>query len=322
VGTTAPAAKLEVNGTAKFDGNITFASTQTFPIASNGITAVSHDSSLSGSGTSASPLALAIVSASNSFSGNGTSASLLGFAENVLLPGTLTLNNGADAPITSVTSSESGTAVVARVNGTYGTGVEGIAEATAGWGVEGLGAEYGIYGVGVANGIAGYFDGDVQVTGNVSKAGGSFKIDDPVDPENKYLYHSFVESPDMMNVYNGNVVTDGKGEATVAMPDYFEALNRDFRYQLTVIGQFAQAIVGRKMTGGTFLIRTDKPNVEVSWQVTGIRQDAWANAHRIPNEEPKPDNERGHYMHPELFGHEGEQSIAEMKRVAHHNAKQ
>ena len=61
-----------------------------------------------------------------------------------------------------------------------------------------------------------------------------------LDPANKYLYHSFVESPDMMNVYNGNVVTDKRGMATVVLPEYFEALNSDFRYQLTVIGRFAR----------------------------------------------------------------------------------
>jgi hypothetical protein len=325
VGTTAPAAKLEVNGTAKFDGNITFASTQTFPIASNGITAVSHDSSLSGSGTSASPLALAKVSASSSFTGSGTSASPLGFSDSVTMPGTLTLNNGTQYPITSASSSLAGYGLYAEVTGGEGTGVYGYATGSAGWGVYGEGAEYGIYGAptsSTSGGLAGYFDGDVQVSGNVSKAGGSFKIDDPVDPENKYLYHSFVESPDMMNVYNGNVVTDGKGEVTVTMPDYFEALNRDFRYQLTVIGQFAQAIVAQEVTDGKFSIRTDKPNVKVSWQVTGIRQDAWANAHRIPNEEQKPASEQGHYMHPELFGHADEPSIAEMKRAAHHAARQ
>jgi hypothetical protein len=125
----------------------------------------------------------------------------------------------------------------------------------------------------------------------------------------------FVESPDTMNIYNGNVVTDGRGEAVVRMPDYFEALNRDFRYQLTVMGQFAQAIIGSKITDGAFVIETDKPNVEVSWQVTGVRQDAWANAHRIPNEEDKPAEEKGHYLHPELHGHEGEPSIMEMKRL-------
>ncbi len=144
--------------------------------------------------------------------------------------------------------------------------------------------------------------GDLQVDGNVLKGGGSFQIDHPLDPANKYLYHSFVESPDMMNVYNGNVVTNNRGLATVVLPDYFEALNRDFRYQLTVIGQFAQAIVAKKIGHNRFVIRTSKPNVEVSWQVTGIRQDAYANAHRIQVEEEKPPREQGHYLHPELFG--------------------
>jgi hypothetical protein len=86
------------------------------------------------------------------------------------------------------------------------------------------------------------FNENVSIGGSLSKGSGSFRIDHPLDPANKYLYHSFVESPDMMNVYNGNVVTDKNGRATVALPDYFEALNRDFRYQLTVVGQFAQAI--------------------------------------------------------------------------------
>ncbi len=61
--------------------------------------------------------------------------------------------------------------------------------------------------------------GGLSITGNISKGGGSFKIDHPLDPENKYLYHSFVESPDMMNIYNGNAVTDGRGYATIALPD-------------------------------------------------------------------------------------------------------
>lgn len=148
----------------------------------------------------------------------------------------------------------------------------------------------------------GYFAGNLNVTGKLTKGSGSFKIDHPLDPANKYLSHSFVESPDMMNIYNGNVTTDKHGLATIVLPDYFEALNRDFRYQLTVIGEFAQAIVAKKVANNRFVIRINKPHVEVSWQVTGIRHDAYANAYRIPIEEIKPANEQGHYLHPELFG--------------------
>jgi hypothetical protein len=151
--------------------------------------------------------------------------------------------------------------------------------------------------------------GNLNVMGTLSKGSGSFRIDHPLDPANKYLYHSFVESPDMMNVYNGNVTTDEHGLAVVTLPDYFEALNRDFRYQLTVIGQFAQAIVLKKVVNNRFVIQTDKPTVEVSWQITGIRQDAYANAHRIQVEVDKPEYERGHYLHPELFGASEEQAV-------------
>jgi len=156
-------------------------------------------------------------------------------------------------------------------------------------------------------------NGDVHVDGNLSKAGGSFKIDHPTDPENKYLYHSFVESPDMMNVYNGNIITNDAGEAIINMPEWFEALNRDFRYQLTVIGEFAQAIVSSKMKENSFSIKTDKPNVEVSWQVTGIRKDAWANSHRIPVEEDKDADNKGKYLHPNAFGKNSSQQAGRQK---------
>ena len=154
-----------------------------------------------------------------------------------------------------------------------------------------------------------WLEGNVHVSGNLVKGGGSFQIDDPLDPAHKYLSLSFVVSPVMMNVYNGNVTTDRHGVAVVRLPAYFEALNRDFRYQLTVIGQFAQAIVAREINDNHFTIRTNHPGVKVSWQVTGIRQDAYANAYRIPNEEEKPQSEQGRYLNPELFGASAEMRI-------------
>jgi trimeric autotransporter adhesin len=162
---------------------------------------------------------------------------------------------------------------------------------------------------GSATGYAGWFNGNLEVNGNLIKGGGSFKIDHPLDPANKYLSHSFVESPDMKNIYDGVVTTDAQGDAVVNLPEWFETLNRNFRYQLTVIGQFAQAIVATEITDDRFSIKTDKPHVKVSWQVTGIRQDAWANAHRIPVEEEKSEVERGFYLHPELYGAPEEKGI-------------
>ena len=159
------------------------------------------------------------------------------------------------------------------------------------------------------SGIAGLFAGNVEVTGTLFKGAGGFKIDHPLDPDQKNLTHSFIESPDMMNVYNDNITTDDDGYAVVTLPDWFEALNRDFRYQLTVIGQFAQAIVAEEIQNNQFAIRTDKPNVKVSWQVTGIRQDPFANTYRIPVEQYKPDDERGKFLHPEVYGQPAEAGV-------------
>ncbi len=196
----------------------------------------------------------------------------------------------------------------------YGLGASGIGvwglQQGAGYGVFGstTGAGYGVVGTSPSPGYAGYFNGNVQVTGTLSKGGGSFKIDHPLDPANQYLSHSFVESPDMMNIYNGNITTDGAGYAIVTLPNYFEALNQDFRYQLTVIGQFAQAIVVDEIEGNQFRLQTDKPEVKVSWQVTGIRHDPFAEANRIPVEEMKTGNEKGRYLYPEVYGLDAKES--------------
>jgi hypothetical protein len=187
----------------------------------------------------------------------------------------------------------SGVAYGSDTAGYYHYGVSGsVSGGTAG-------TNYGVYGFasGGATSYAGYFSGNVHVTGTLSKGAGSFKIDHPLDPANKYLQHSFVESPDMMNVYNGIVVLDGSGQGTVALPDYFETLNRDFRYQLTCVGGFAPVYVADKVAGNRFRIAGGTPGLEVSWQVTGVRQDAYANAHRIAVEVDKPPMERGTYLH-------------------------
>jgi hypothetical protein len=143
--------------------------------------------------------------------------------------------------------------------------------------------------------------GGVSINGALSKGSGTFKIDHPQDPENKFLYHSFVESPDMMNVYNGNITTNAQGDAVVSLPTYFEALNKDFRYQLTVIGTFAQAIVMKEVEANQFTIKTDKPNVKVSWQVTGVRKDPFAEKNRVVPEVDKSNSEKGKYLHPEAY---------------------
>jgi hypothetical protein len=178
------------------------------------------------------------------------------------------------------------------------------------------------------SGFAGYFAGDVDINGTIYTGAKDFKIDHPTDPANKYLFHASVESSEMKNIYDGNVTTDGEGQATVQLPEWFEVLNTDFRYQLTVIGQFAQAIVAHEIENNRFEIRTSAPNVKVSWQVTGVRQDAYAKAHPLVVEQEKEARLKGFYIHPELYGAPAEKQIEwarhpqMMKRMKEMRAKQ
>ena len=204
--------------------------------------------------------------------------------------------------------------VLGDVNGGVGAniGVYGRARGsiTSCYGVEGYaygsGINYGVYGIATSGTTnwAGYFGGDVYVLGTLTQGGGGgFKIDHPLDPENRYLYHSFVESPDMKNVYDGVVVLDDSGEAWVELPEWFETLNRDFRYQLTVIGgPMPDLYVAEEILENTFRIAGGEPGLKVSWQVTGIRQDPFAAANRIPVEEEKLPKDRGKYAHPAAYG--------------------
>ena len=108
-----------------------------------------------------------------------------------------------------------------------------------------------------------------------------FRIDDPLDPEHKYLSHTSVESSEMKNVYDGNVVLDRNGEAVVSLPEWFQALNKDFRYQLTCIGGYAPVYVKEEIHNNRFKIAGGKEGLKICWQVTGVRNDKFAREHRM-----------------------------------------
>ena len=210
-------------------------------------------------------------------------------------------------------------------NSTSGTGVVGQSESAVGVAGEST-MGTGVYGHS-DNGLAAYLDGRVSIIGYLYKGGGGFKIDHPLDPANKYLYHSFVESPDMKNVYDGVVALDDKGEAEIELPDWFSALNKDFRYQLTAIqapgpNLYIAEEVSDTTTGysgssnnnnnSRFKIAGGASGMKVSWQVTGIRKDPWANANRIRVEEDKSAKEQGYYLHPDLYGQPEEKEISHL----------
>lgn len=150
--------------------------------------------------------------------------------------------------------------------------------------------------------LAGQFNGDVSISGTLSKGGGGFTIDHPLDPEHRFLSHSFVESPEMTNMYTGRATTGADGLAWVELPAYFEALNRDVSYQLTTVGGAASVSIAEEVSGNRFAIRSEQPGVTVCWLVTGVRQDPWADQNRIVAEADKPADAAEKYLHPHAYG--------------------
>ncbi|MBZ5589301.1 MAG: hypothetical protein LAO05_12135 [Acidobacteriia bacterium] len=304
----------------------------------SGLTSVAHDGTLTGNGTTATPLGIAsggvgttqlgggAVSKGKLSAAGGTDGQVLGTDGSALtwqndglkLPYTgaartlgtaFTVNNTANGYGIYGTTTSTENAGVGGVNnsgtGVYGyggVGVEGRSEVSNGYGVFGFCLTTSPY--------AGYFGGKVRVVGNFSVTGTkSFVIDHPLDPENKELWHAAVESSEVLDMYSGNTVTDGEGKAVVQLPGWFQALNTDFRYQLTCIGAFAQAIVEREIEDNRFSIRTSRPNVKVSWQVTARRNDAMMQAHPFVAERDKPEAERGSYLSPLEHGQPREKGV-------------
>lgn len=118
--------------------------------------------------------------------------------------------------------------------------------------------------------------GEFQTNSNIIAQGfKAFRIDHP-ELADKYLVHAAIESNEVLNKYSGTVTTGSDSLATVTLPDYFDNVNTDFRYQLTIIGTtFARAIVFSEISNNEFTIKTDEPNIKVSWEVTARRNDQY-----------------------------------------------
>jgi hypothetical protein len=308
-----------------------------------GLSAVAHDTTLQGDGTSGTPLGVKLpaswtttasspaIEAVNS--GSGTGGYFIGangvIANAEASDGIGVIGSGHAFGVEGTTDSggtgtgvhgesgsgpgvhgESSSGSGARGDSSTGDGVLGISGGASKAGVSGRNTAGGFGVYGQSSGDAGHFVGNVNVVGHLTKSSGTFKIDHPLDPAHKYLYHSFVESPDMMNIYNGEVTLDASGTAKVDLPDWFQALNRDFRYQLTALDTPQPGLfVSGRIQHNAFRIAGGVPGAAVSWTVTGIRHDAWANAHRVQVEETKPAAEQGTYLHPEVFGEPPSKSV-------------
>ncbi len=219
--------------------------------------------------------------------------------------GVANASTGLTVGVIGEASSTDGTGVFGGAGATSGDawGVWGFSNSTEGIGVRGLasaamGVTIGVHGgVMSPSGWAGYFDGDLGVTG--AKL---FQIDHPLDPADRFLNHFCAEGPEPFLMYRGRVVLDQKGEATVELPEYFDALNTDVEYQLTCIGGYAPVYVTQEEVGNRFAIAGGTPGLTVSWLVTGVRNDPYTREHVIPVEPMKHPEQRGKYLHPEAYG--------------------
>ncbi len=126
------------------------------------------------------------------------------------------------------------------------------------------------------------FLGNLAITGSLTKGSGTFVIDHPLDSKNKLLFHSFVESPDVKNLYDGIATLNQNGEAVIKLPNYFEALNKDFRYQVKPVDKSAPNLyIKEEVKDNKFTIAGGVPGQKISWQVTGTRQDPYILANPI-----------------------------------------
>ncbi|MFG2695434.1 hypothetical protein [Kitasatospora sp. NPDC048407] len=253
---------------------------------------------------------------------NNRSTALLGATTN----GVGVVGNCLGTGIGVLARSQQGMAV----NATSDSGIAVLAQSSSAAAVQGtcLGGDFGVVGIAPNAGVAAFnpnndhaaylasdccaawFTGPVNIAGNLFKSSGGFRIDHPLAPAEKFLTHSFVESSEMKNVYDGVVTTEADGTASVELPDWFEALNREFRYQLTPIGAPAPELhIAAEIEHRRFRIAGAPAGLKVAWQVTGVRADAWAGAHRVEVEQAKSRAEHGRYLHPELFGAGPEQTL-------------
>jgi hypothetical protein len=170
------------------------------------------------------------------------------------------------------------------------------------------GTDVGVFGsvgnAAIFGGLAGLFDGNVNIGGTMTATFKAFLIDHPQKPATHYLRHFCAEGPEPNTLYRGTVTLNAQGEAIVELPSYFEALNADFSYHLTCVGDYAPVYIKQKIQGNRFVIAGGKPGMEVSWLVIARRNDPYWKARPEEHlvEIPKEPDNIGKYLHPELYG--------------------
>ncbi len=221
-----------------------------------------------------------------------TAAAVLGIGGNSAVQGQTTVAAGIGA---------------AGFGGANGDGVYGTATGNLGYGVNGFVSNgtsaIGVYGYadgGVATRYGGFFDNDLGSSGVKT-----FMIDHPLDPANKLLKHFSMESPEVLNMYRGNIVLGPTGEATVTLPSYFESINnQNYSYHLTPVGAPAQLYIKQEINNKEFVVGGGAPGMKVSWTVYAERNDPYLQ--QYPEERQveiqKTGANAGKYISPALYG--------------------
>ena len=167
---------------------------------------------------------------------------------------------------------------------------------------------YGVMGVG---GNAGVYSVDLMATSGSMV----LEMDHPLDPKNKILKHYAMESPEVLNIYRGNINLDGNGEATVSLPEYFNSININYSYNLTPIGQQAPNLFIKEEVNGTgsFIISGGNANQKISWVVYAERNDLYMQRERENKPEmvevEKEGENKGKYLMPSLYNQPPEMGI-------------
>ncbi len=234
------------------------------------------------------------------FSTTGTMATIFGESESATVPAMEGRTNFAD---------DASVGVLGHVNVAIGSTVD--AKGVVGRSVTtGAGFGYGVYGEGNWYGL---------YTPDDSGAGGvkTFLIDHPLDPENKLLRHYSVESNEVLNMYRGVMVFDANGNAKVQLPNYFTAININYSYQLSAIGQpMPNMYVKTEIdNNGSFVISGGAAGAKVSWTVHANRNDRYMQKYpekAIP-ELDKKQGQKGKYMQPKIWDKSEEMGINYIK---------
>jgi hypothetical protein len=213
-------------------------------------------------------------------------------------------NNGAGTLGINIASDRSGNSDNPGVEGQGFVGVLGQTNTTS--------IGYGVLSGGDIGGTQ-----NLLVVGNLQAGGAkSFVIDHPFDPANKFLKHFAIESNEVLNMYRGTIQLNAYGEATVSLPNYFEAVNTNFSYHLTAIGSAAPSLfVKQEISNNQFVIAGGQPNQKISWQITAERNDKFMAANPAErNDEPmKPTHLKGKYVHPAEYGKQAKDALISVK---------